>query len=290
MKQKTALRFDTREIAVIFSLFVFVSLLMFTVGILVGKGLTQARFESQAKAHSAEGIEPLTKDHDPHPGNSVSMGAAHHGETAHETAPPKAEEKAPAASHGEGHGASTASAPAAEGHGEKPAPSEEEKTPVAEQTHKPEKEAPPLKLIPLRPTQAESTGVNLADPAREANELLKNPKIVSLLEPEENKEPGRSVSSVNPSSAAKTVSSVSGSYTVQVGSYPNEAAAQERVESLKKLGFPQAFFSAKELDSARGTWYRVWLGQYPDHQTAKKMGDQLQARGEVKNYIVRKNN
>ena len=44
--QNPSLRFDHREIAVIFSLFIFVSLLMFTVGILVGKGLAQAKYES----------------------------------------------------------------------------------------------------------------------------------------------------------------------------------------------------------------------------------------------------
>src|SRR4051812_11923043 len=44
-KSSATLRFDHREIAVIFSLFIFVSLLMFTVGILVGKGLAQAKYE-----------------------------------------------------------------------------------------------------------------------------------------------------------------------------------------------------------------------------------------------------
>src|SRR5947209_3699116 len=49
-KRTTALRFDHREIAVIFSLFIFVSLLMFTVGILVGKGLAQAKYEGMLAA------------------------------------------------------------------------------------------------------------------------------------------------------------------------------------------------------------------------------------------------
>src|SRR5580698_8944961 len=43
------LRFDHREVAVIFSLFIFVSLLMFSVGILVGKGLTQAKYEGMGR-------------------------------------------------------------------------------------------------------------------------------------------------------------------------------------------------------------------------------------------------
>lgn len=54
------------------------------------------------------------------------------------------------------------------------------------------------------------------------------------------------------------------------------------------MGYPQAFFSSKELGSANGTWFRVWLGNYPTYASAKKTGDELQAKGEVKGYIVRK--
>lgn len=43
MNSSTYLRLDTREIAVVFGLFVLISLLMFSVGILVGKGLGQKR-------------------------------------------------------------------------------------------------------------------------------------------------------------------------------------------------------------------------------------------------------
>ncbi|MBY0371765.1 hypothetical protein K2X33_13860, partial [bacterium] len=60
MKPKSTLRFDSREIAVLFALFIFVSLLMFTVGIMVGKGLTQAKYEQEGGP--AEGLHsPLVK-------------------------------------------------------------------------------------------------------------------------------------------------------------------------------------------------------------------------------------
>ncbi len=232
--KKPSLRFDARETLVLFSLFIFVSLLMFTVGILVGKGLTQARYENK----SPETIAEKAPEH--HAGSSVSIGVSH---------------DAPHEEHGE--------------------PETKVEAPVAAAPEKVEE--PALKLIPLKPTQAEANGVQLSDSRAEAAALLKNPKILSLIEPETKADTKRSLSS-------------EGTYTVQVGSYPNETAAQERVDTLKKLGFPQAFFSAKELGSASGTWYRVWLGQYPDYLSAKKTGDQLQARGEVKNYIVRKIN
>ncbi|MBY0369658.1 SPOR domain-containing protein, partial [bacterium] len=147
-----------------------------------------------------------------------------------------------------------------------------------------EKPKEKVKLVPLSPSQPEQAGVALAEStSNEARALLKNPKILSLLEDEEPAKPGR-----KPSAATPTASGI-GSFTVQVGSYPDETAAKERVEALKKQGFPGAFFSAKELGSSSGTWFRVYLGQYSGFDAAKRVGDQLQAKGEVKNYIVRKN-
>lgn len=265
---KSALRFDHREIAVIFSLFVFVSLLMFTVGILVGKGLTQAKYEGHAPIVPKQ-VESLAKTYPGNSGSSVSLGSAHSEPiaTARAHAPLATTEKTP--------------------------------VPAAETVDtRPRADAVPLKLVPLRPSQAQNVGTSLADPS-ETDSLLKNPRILSLVEPDE--QAARVASTdpvkpkrVSPGDAAKRERSVSSiaepeSFTVQVGSYPNETAAQERVEALKKMGFPQASFSANNLGAANGTWYRVWLGQYPDYSTAKKTGDQLQARGEVKNYIVRKN-
>jgi hypothetical protein len=256
MNMKSALRFDHREIAVIFSLFIFVSLLMFTVGILVGKGLTQAKYEGHAPGHAVPKIESLSRTRS-EPGSSVSMGARHESAPAHHEA--KAETPAPA------HGETPAQpAPAATA-----APRTTASLPPLESTG-------PMKLVPLRPSATETNGTNLS--ATETDALLKNPKILSLIEDDES--PVRTPNSVSPGK---------GSFTVQVGSYPNETAARERVDALKKMGYPQAFFSASELGSSKGTWYRVWAGQYSDYQSAKKTGDQLQGRGEVKNYIVRKN-
>ncbi|NDC23951.1 MAG: SPOR domain-containing protein, partial [Proteobacteria bacterium] len=64
--------------------------------------------------------------------------------------------------------------------------------------------------------------------------------------------------------------------------------ALERVQALKKMGFPHAYISTKALGENKETWYRVWLGYYPSFESAKASGDSLQARGEVKNYLVRK--
>ena len=76
MNNRPVLRFDAREIAVLFSLFIFVSLLMFTVGFLVGKGLTQARYEGKLGVTPA--LEPVMKSNEAHPGASVSLGSSTH--------------------------------------------------------------------------------------------------------------------------------------------------------------------------------------------------------------------
>ncbi len=263
MSNRPALRFDTREIAVLFSLFVFVSLLMFTVGILVGKGLTQARYEGKLPgAISSKMGEPLVKTFpEHHAGASVSLGDAH-------------DSRAKPQAHTQNHTENTdsaAHAPAA--HGADTAHKAEATPPTV--AAKPEA---PLKLIPLKTPSAQTNGIQLSDPIKtEAAELLKNPKIRSLVDTEPE---ARTPASKGPAQKEK--------YTVQVGSYPNEQAAQERVEALKRIGYSSAYFTAKELGSTAGTWYRVWLGLYPDYTAAKKMGDELQTKGEVKNYIVRK--
>ena len=58
-------RFDHKEMSVIFSLFIFTSLLMFTVGIMVGKGISQSKSEPSAEvatvhSRSAESREPAS--------------------------------------------------------------------------------------------------------------------------------------------------------------------------------------------------------------------------------------
>ena len=87
---------------------------------------------------------------------------------------------------------------------------------------------------------------------------------------------------------ADVISFPKGLYTVQVGSYLSEPEANERIDELKKLGFPHAYFSAKELGDPKMVWYRVWLGYFSTPESARKGGEWLQRQGEVKSYLVRK--
>jgi len=247
--QSPSLRFDHREIAVIFMLFIFVSLLMFTVGILVGKGLTQARYEG--------GLGPIERNLSNLPPASVAPAPGH-------THTNGSLDKLP-----------TGSSVTTPLH-------ESDHTEVATKKMDTAPEETTLKLIPQK-TKESSSPASLLEPrvSPEAENILKNPKIQALLERDPKLQ--RKINSLGvPESYA------SGKFSVQIGSYPNEVEATERVESLKKLGFPHAHFSAKELGENKEIWYRVWLGYFPDYDGANESGKALKERGEVKQYLVRK--
>lgn len=248
--QSPSLRFDHREIAVIFMLFIFVSLLMFTVGILVGKGLTQARYEG--------GNGPVER----------SLSSAH----------PSASEKTTATIAPEKALTGTSITTPVEAVVDTPSP--------APAAHSPSPEAPAtdhaLKLIPQKSREVTSPHT-LLEPktSDQSHNILRNPKIQALLE----KDP-KLTRKLN--SLGMPESFASGKFSVQIGSYPSETEASERVASLKKLGFSHAHFSAKALGENQETWYRVWLGYFPDYDGANASGKALKDRGEVKQYLVRK--
>ena len=262
MSNKPALRFDHREIAVVFSLFVFVALLMFTVGILVGKGIAQAKFDAAAGAHGGATALPV---HEPKL-ESIGAGDQEEVEEAHEV-PPSAKHEAVHEDHELVQKAADV-------------------PPLL--AAKPEKKEDELELIPLGPQKTDWNGMSLRNqpPNDDTKKLLKNPKIEALTE-KSDAGPSRQTAAIGAGDRDE-LSFSNGSFTVQVGSYPNQKDAEERVRALKGLGFAHAYLSAKDLGDSNGTWFRVWLGYFPNYDAAKKSGDKLQARGEVKNYLVRK--
>ncbi len=263
--QPSALRFEHREVAVIFSLFIFVSLLMFTVGIVVGKGITQAKPEGFAATLTQNAPVPAPPPADRferHGGSSVNYPTQN---------PAALANRAPAE-----------------------APAAEAKEPTAPE---------PLKLIPkvkVAATPAEVAAHKEAEaltknpkirallegygaPAGKVAAKAPTPEVKKEIAPEE----PRATASVPPPVAAPP-SFANGPFTVQVGSYPTKADAVDRINQLTTLGFPHAYLSVKKFGDGKEIWYRVWLGYYPDMGTAKKSGEFLQQRGEVNNYLIRK--
>ncbi len=250
--RQPTLRFDHREIAVIFSLFVFVSLLMFTVGILVGKGLAQAKYEGLSLKIGSPTLSQNKPIHERTTASAV-----------------------PSELHPSGTSVSSGDSLSVAPFKEKPAP---QKNRVAENGLI---EDAPLKLMPQKSPDSDDLGGSLLEPKQEtsSDQILSNPNVQSLVE----EAPSRHVTSTELPESFST-----GKFSVQVDSYTTEKEASDRVDELKKLGFPYSYFSAKELGENKDVWYRVWLGYYPDYQSANDSGRKLQNRGEVKHYLVRK--
>jgi cell division septation protein DedD len=78
--------------------------------------------------------------------------------------------------------------------------------------------------------------------------------------------------------------SADGKFTVQVGSYPDEAQARERVNRLKAAGFDGRAVAAQIPN--RGTWYRVQAGRFAGRDEAALYGSQMRSKGVAESALV----
>lgn len=273
MKQPNGLRFESREIAVILSLFIFVSLLMFTVGIVIGKGLAQAKFEGEAQSFNTVPESPLRNpSSQPQTSSSVSINS-----------------------------------PLPHSPGVESKISETPEAPTKLDTLENPEAYEPLKLQPkVQNSLAVREEQDKWELGSETESLLDNPMIRDLFEErpsgaQAKKQPSKKddiviekdFSNLQAERSTASIPTVpsgasSGPYSVQIAAYSEKSQAEERVESLKKMGYAHAYFSSVNLGENKETWFRVWLGYYPSFELAKSGGKSLQARGEVKNFLVRK--
>ena len=266
-KIQSPFKFDHREMTVIFSLFIFTSLLMFTIGIVVGKSLAQPKTNEVAVTEPESHAHP-TPEKESHASTAHSEGTS--VSTGHQVS--KSEHDKPSRLE-----SITEEVSAPEEQGKKETSSH----------HTAHQE---LELIPEKPKTGD-VRASLADLVDhgELNKALKNPKVQNVIEENpKSHSPNKTRGLASIPSKTPAKSFPEGKYTVQVGSYPSQADASLRVEQLRKLGYPFAYLSTKELGDKKEPWYRVWLGYFPDPETAKANGDLLQDRGEVKSYLVRK--
>jgi cell division septation protein DedD len=77
-----------------------------------------------------------------------------------------------------------------------------------------------------------------------------------------------------------------GKLTVQVASYNALTDANERAEYLKSLGVGARVIKVNLPN--RGVWYRVQTGRFAKFEEATRYGDELRAKGAVKEFIVTK--
>ena len=75
-----------------------------------------------------------------------------------------------------------------------------------------------------------------------------------------------------------------GKFTVQVGSFPDETQARERVNRLKAAGFDGRVVAAQIPN--RGTWYRVQAGRFGDRDAAGRYGSAIRSKGVADGAMV----
>jgi DedD protein len=73
-------------------------------------------------------------------------------------------------------------------------------------------------------------------------------------------------------------------YTVQVGSYPEKAMAEEETKNMKKRGYA-AFLVATDIPE-KGKWYRVRVGSFANKQSAEKLAQELKSKEGIDGFIT----
>jgi len=73
-------------------------------------------------------------------------------------------------------------------------------------------------------------------------------------------------------------------YTIQVGSYPEKAMADDEARNMKKKGYA-AFVVATDL-SDKGKWFRVRIGSFSNKQSAEKLAKELKSKEGIDGFIT----
>jgi len=73
-------------------------------------------------------------------------------------------------------------------------------------------------------------------------------------------------------------------YTIQIGSYPEKAMADEEARNMKKKGYV-AFVVATDL-ADKGKWFRVRIGSFTNKQSAEKLAKELKSKEGIDGFIT----
>ncbi len=73
-------------------------------------------------------------------------------------------------------------------------------------------------------------------------------------------------------------------YSLQIGSYPSQAEATHLIEKLEHNQLKGYAVSA-DLQG-KGTWYRVYVGEFPDRDQAEKAGVEYRSKQWIESFIV----
>lgn len=115
----------------------------------------------------------------------------------------------------------------------------------------------------------------------------KDPLVSAPLEAKEVSSMVETMPSKNVSESKSTEQPLTG-YTIQINILETNEEALLEKERLQKLGFPSVFIRESTVEDR--TWFTVDLGYFKERDQALRLASQLQSRGSISSYMIRKSN
>ena len=75
-----------------------------------------------------------------------------------------------------------------------------------------------------------------------------------------------------------------GNFTVQIGAFRSESRAHEAISKYKKMGY-DAYIEETKVEGSDRVWFRVRIGRFQRSSEAKRIADELNARGNIKAWV-----
>ena len=75
-----------------------------------------------------------------------------------------------------------------------------------------------------------------------------------------------------------------GNFTVQIGAFRSESRAHEAISKYKNMGY-DAYIEETKVEGSDRVWFRVRIGRFQRSSEAKRIADELNARGNIKAWV-----
>ena len=75
-----------------------------------------------------------------------------------------------------------------------------------------------------------------------------------------------------------------GNFTVQIGAFRSESRAHEAIVKYKNMGY-DAYIEETKVGGRDRVWFRVRIGRYQRSSEAKRIADELNAKGNIKAWV-----
>jgi cell division septation protein DedD len=115
-------------------------------------------------------------------------------------------------------------------------------------------------------------------------EVVIQPEDLNLAGRSGRSQPPRPAPTAPPAATSLPPASGKGNLTVQIGSFNDQAQANDRAARLKSAG-ADAHVVRADI-SGKGTWYRVQVGRFASREEATSYGNQLKAKNLAQDFIV----